>query len=255
MRMKNSVWRSSNVRGLGMKIFRGIFFAILTLSVLAIAIHQNPSTTVRFVNVTGTGTTTVVPDAVRLAATVSTTTSSSSAALSDTSKSADTFRKTLTSAGVLAKYIQTQTLSVTPSYTYLPNGTSKVTGYQASQQFSVVIRNAANAGAIVSAAQNAVGNSLQINGTNAYVFDESAAEATARAQAISIAKAKATSYATLAGAKIGKIISIDESIQNSVPQPITMMAASKAGTPTTPAQLDLGQQDVTVTVTTEWAIK
>ena len=53
-----------------MKIFRGIFFAILTFSVLAIAIHQNPSNTVRFVNVTGTGTTTVVPDSVRLSATL-----------------------------------------------------------------------------------------------------------------------------------------------------------------------------------------
>ena len=238
-----------------MKIFRGIFFAILTFSVLAIAIHQNPSTTVRFVNVTGTGTTTVVPDAVRLSATVTTIASSSSAALSETSKSAQTFRQTLTSSGVLSKYIQTQTLSVTPNYTYPPNGTPKITGYQASQQFDVVIRNAANAGAIVSAAQNAVGNSLQINGTNAYVFDESAAEATARAQAISIAKSKATSYATLAGAKIGKIISIDESVQNSIPQPLAMTSMAKADTATTPAQIDLGQQDVTVTVTTEWAIK
>lgn len=238
-----------------MKIFRGIFFAILTLSVLAIAIHQNPSSTVRFVNVTGTGTTTVVPDAVRLSATVTTTASSSSAALSNSSKSAQTFRQTLISAGVLAKYIQTQSLTVTPNYTYSPNGTSKITGYQASQQFIVVIRNAANAGAIVSAAQNAVGNSLQITGTSGYVFDESAAEATARAQAISIAKAKATSYATLAGAKIGKIISINESIQNSVPQPIAMMSLAKTDTAPTPAHIDLGQQDVTVTVTTEWAIK
>ncbi len=65
-----------------MKIFRGIFLAILTFSVLAIAIHQNPSTAVRFVNVTGTGTTTVVPDAVRLSATVTSTASSSAAALS-----------------------------------------------------------------------------------------------------------------------------------------------------------------------------
>ena len=238
-----------------MKIFRGIFFAILTFSVLAIAIHQNPTTTVRFVNVTGTGTTTVVPDAVRLSATVMTTASSSSAALSNSSKSAQTFRQTLISAGVLAKYIQTQTLTVTPNYTYSPNGTSKITGYQATQQFIVVIRNATNAGPIVSAAQSAVGNSLQITGTSGYVFDESAAEATARAQAISIAKAKATSYATLAGAKIGKIISINESIQNSVPQPIAMMSLAKTDTVPTPAHIDLGQQDVTVTVTTEWAIK
>jgi len=237
-----------------MKIFRGIFFAILTFSVLAIAIHQNPSSTVRFVNVTGTGTTTVVPDAVRLSATVTATSSSSATALSNTSKFADTFRKTLISSGVLAKYISTDSLTVTPNYTYPQNGTPKITGYQASQIFSVVIRNAANAGAIVSAAQNAVGNPLQITGTNAYVFDESAAEATARAQAISIAKAKATSYASLAGAKIGKILTIDESIQNATPQPIAFASMAKTATDAAPTQIDLGQQNVTVTVTTEWSI-
>ena len=237
-----------------MKIFRGIFFVILTFSVLAIAIHQNPSTVVRFVNVTGTGTTFVVPDAVRLNATVLSVANSSSAALSATSKSAQTLRQTLTSSGVIAKYIQTQSLSVTPNYTYSSNGGSKITGYQASQVFSVVIRNAAAAGTIISAAQNAVGNPLQINNVSAYVFDESTAEATARAQAISIAREKAASYATLAGTKLGKIISIDESIQNSSLSPM-FATFDKVPAASTPAHIDLGQQSVTVTVTTEWAIK
>ena len=236
-----------------MKIFRAVFFAILTFSVLAIAIHQNPSPIVRNVNVTGTGTTTVVPDTVRLNATVTTVASSSAAALAATSKSAQTFRQTLTSAGVLPKYIQTQSLTVNPNYTYSSNGTSKISGYQASQQFTVVIRNAANAGAIVSASQNAVGNSLQIGGVNSYIFDESSAEATARAQAITLAKAKAASYAKLTGAKLGKILTINETVQDSGPTPLVMSMAKTAAAPST-AQIDLGQQDVTVTVTTEWSI-
>ena len=236
-----------------MRIFRAVFFAILTFSVLAIAIHQNPSTVVRNVNVTGVGTTTVVPDTVRLNANVTTIASSSALALANTSKSAQTFRQTLISEGVLAKYIQTQSLSVNPNYTYSPNGTSKISGYQASQQFTVVIRNATNAGALVSAAQNAVGNPLQIGSVSSYIFDESSAEATARAQAITLAKAKALSYAKLAGAKLGKILTIDETIQNSGPTPLIMAAAKSPSTPST-AQIDLGQQDVTVTVTTEWSI-
>ena len=238
-----------------MKIFRGIFFAILTFSVLAIAIHQNPSSVDRFVSVVGTGTTTVTPDTVRLDATVSSTASSSAAALASTSKSAQTFRQTLLSAGVLEKYITTQSISVSPNYTYPPNGTPKITGYQASQSFSVIIRKASNAGAIVSAAQNAVGNNLQINDTNAYIFDESAAEATARAQAITLAKSKAESYATLAGAKLGKIEQINESVQESGPQPLVMSAARVAAVATPAPTVDLGQQQVTVTVTTQWALK
>ena len=237
-----------------MKILRGIFFAILTFSVLAIAIHQNPSTSVRFVNVTGTGKTTVTPDAVNMDASVSTVANTSAAALAATNKSAATFRQSLISSGVIAKYIKSQNLTVTPYYTYSQQGASKITGYQAAQAFIVVIRNAGNAGAILTAAQNAVGNSLQVNGVNAYVFDESAAEATARAQAIKIAKAKATSYAELAGAKIGKIITIDESIQNASPQPIAFASMAKTATDAAPAQIDLGQQNVTVTVTTQWSI-
>ena len=237
-----------------MKILRGIFFAILTFSVLAIAIHQNPSTSVRFVNVTGTGKTTVTPDAVNMDASVSTVANTSAAALAATNKSAATFRQSLISSGVIAKYIKSQNLTVTPYYTYSQQGASKITGYQAAQAFIVVIRNAGNAGAIVTAAQNAVGNSLQVNGVNAYVFDESAAEVTARAKAIAIAKAKALSYATLAGAKLGAINTIDESIQNSGPQPLAMgMAKTASAAPS--AQIDLGQQDVTVTVTTQWALK
>ena len=237
-----------------MKIFRGIFFAILTLSVLAIAIHQNPSTTQRYVTVVGTGTTTVVPDAVRLDASVTSKDTTSAGALSSASKSAQIFRQTLIKSGVLAKYIQTQSLNVSPNYVYSPNGTSKISGYQATQSFTVTIRNATNAGAIVSAAQNAVGNPLQINGTSSYVFDETAAEATARVQAIAIAKSKAASYASLAGAKLGKILTIDESVQNSGPVPV-VMAMAKTSSVSTPAQIDLGQQDVTVSVTTEWSIK
>jgi len=238
-----------------MKILRGIFFAILTLSVLVIAIDQRPVSTPRMVSVTGVGTTVVVPDAVRFNATVTSTASSSASALAATSKSAQTFRQTLTSAGVEVKYIQTQTLTVTPNYTYSSNGGSKVSGYQAAQQFTVVIRNAANSGAIVSATQNAVGNSLQVSGVNAYVFDESAAEGVARAQAISIAKAKAQSYATLAGAKLGKIITIDESIQNTTPQPLGFATMARTDVAAPVAHIDLGQQAVTVSVTTQWALK
>ena len=118
----------------------------------------------------------------------------------------------------------------------------------------MIIRDAKNAGAIVSSAQNAVGNPLQITGTSSYVFDESAAEATARAQAIKIAKAKAASYAELAGAKLGKVNTIDESIQNATPQPIAFASMAKTATDAAPAQIDLGQQNVTVTVTTQWSI-
>jgi len=112
-----------------LRVFLGIFFAILILAVVLIAIDQHPSSTPQFVSVTGVGTTTVVPDAERLSAGAPATSSSSAVALAATSKSAQTFRHALKSAGVLAKYMQTQTLTVTPNYTHSQSGGSKILGY------------------------------------------------------------------------------------------------------------------------------
>lgn len=242
-----------------MKVVRGLFALAMGLivagSLTSIAVHQNPSSVTRYVSVVGTGTVTIVPDTVRFDASITSTDNSSAGALINASKDAGIFRKTLLASGILPKYITTQTLTVNPTYTYSQAGGSKISGYQANQVFSVIIRNAAQAGAIVSAAQNAVGNDLVINGTTSYTFDESSADATARAKAIAQAKEKATNYASLAGATLGKILTIDESVQSSTPGPRPLLMNAASATAPATAQIDLGQQDIAVSVTTEWSIK
>ena len=208
----------------------------------------------RYVNVVGDGTVKVTPDSVRVDASVSSVAASSAASLAATAKSADSMRASLKGSGVEAKYIKALNLSTNPEYSYPNNAPAKLTGYRSTQTFSIIIRDAKSAGMIIANAQSAVGNSLSINSTSPYVFDQKIAEANARTLAIASAKAKAQSYAELTGSKLGKVLSIDEQITQSNPMPL--MAVAKAmGAPAAPVQVDLGQQDITVNVTTKWELK
>jgi uncharacterized protein YggE len=113
-----------------------------------------------------------------------------------------------------------------------------------------VIRNAVKAGEIVDAVVAGAGDALYINGVTPFVYDNSKATEAARVSAVKNAKAKATSYAKLLGVKIGKVIWLQESSAPSS-YPISMVQAkSDAGA----TQIDLGQQDVSISVSTRWAI-
>lgn len=223
---------------------------IVTFNNHSIQTQVNP----RYVSVSGDGTVKVTPDSIRVDASVSNLAASQSAALTATAQSADKFRMSLKSNGVDAQYIRAVNLSTNPEYSYSSGGAAKVTGYRSTQNFSVVIRDAKNAGVVIQIVQSSVGNALSINSTSPFVYDQKIAEANARTLAIAAAKAKADTYAGVTASKLGKVLSIDEQINQSGPIPMMAMAKS-AGAMAAPVQIDLGQQSITVTVTTKWELK
>ena len=233
-----------------------LFIASLIISLMT-ALHGSMSGSVsspRYVSVSGDGSVKVTPDSVRVDASVSSLASSSSASLAATAKSADQLRTALKSSGVEAKFIQAVNLSTNPEYSYSNNGPAKIIGYRSTQNFSIVIRDAKNSGIIIQSAQSAVGNALSINSTSPYVYDQKIAEANARTLAIAAAKAKADSYASLTGSKLGHVLSIEEQVSQSGPVPMMAMAKTM-GAVAAPVQVDLGQQTITITVTTKWELK
>jgi uncharacterized protein YggE len=205
---------------------------------------------VRYISVSSVGTVKVTPDAVRLNASVSTISKVSKDALAAANVAASKFRAAILANGIDKKYLSSTTLTVYPEYNYTQNAGSVLIGYRASQSFEVVIRNAAKAGEIVDAVVARAGDSLAINGVTPFVYDNAKATEAARNSAVKNAKAKAASYAKLLGVKIGKIIYLQESSAPSS-YPIAM-AQAKASDEAT--QIDLGQQDVSVSVATRWAI-
>jgi uncharacterized protein YggE len=205
---------------------------------------------VRYISVSSIGTVKVTPDAVRLNASVSNISKVSKDALAAANVAASKFRAAILANGIDKKYLSSTTLMVYPEYNYTQDAGNVLIGYRASQSFEVVIRNAAKAGEIVDAVVASAGDSLAINGVTPFVYDNTKATEAARNSAVKNAKAKATSYAKLLGVKIGKIIYLQESSAPSS-YPISM-AQAKASDEAT--QIDLGQQDVSVSVATRWAI-
>ncbi len=204
----------------------------------------------RYITISATGTTNVVPDAVRITASVSVIGKSSKEALATASSTASAVRKALTANKIATKDVATQSVSVYPEYTYPASGTPVLSGYRASQSFDITVRAAATAGAVVDAIVDAGGDNLQINSASPFVLNNDKATETARASAVARAKAKASSYAKLLGVKLGRVIYLDETSTPST-YPVYVASAKAEDSAT---QIDLGEQKVTVSVTVRWSI-
>jgi uncharacterized protein YggE len=221
--------------------------------VVSLAIPANSAGTAdnRFITVTGVGTISVVPDAVRFNATVSALASTNSAALSSASKSAAAVRAALKAKGIAVKDIRSANISVYPEYNWTQEAGTKITGYRASQTFDVLIRKASDAGSIIEAVVTAGGDNVQLGGVIPTTLNPAAASEEARAAAVANAKSKATSYAKLLGTSIGKVLSLEEQYAPVYSSPFPMAKAESADAA---VQIDLGEQDVTISITVRWAL-
>jgi uncharacterized protein YggE len=232
--------------------------SIITVSavagVVALAIPASGAGTAddRYITVTGVGTISVVPDAVRFNATVSALASTNSAALSSASKSASAVRAALKEKGIAVKDIRSANISVYPEYNWTQEAGTKITGYRASQSFDVLVRKAADAGSIIEAVVTAGGDNVQLGGVIPTTLNPSAATEEARAAAVTNAKSKATSYAKLLGTSVGKVLSLEEQSSPVYSSPFPMAKAGAADAAA--VEIDLGEQDVTVTITVRWAL-
>lgn len=205
--------------------------------------------TSRYVTVNAQGSVKVVPDAVRINATATNVAATSKEALAATAKTSAAVRAALLAAKIDKKDIATQSITISPEYKY-ENNTSTIIGYRASQSFTIVVRAADTAGSIVDDIVAAGGDSLQLSGATPYVLDNTKATSAARTAAVKSARAKAASYASLLGVKLGKVTYL---IENSSPTPyVPVMGVAKAESDAT--VIDLGEQEVSVSVTVKWSL-
>lgn len=232
--------------------FRSIMVTVIAITLISGVSQALPANAAdsRYIAVSATGMATVVPDAVRINATVSLIGTTSKGALSSAGATSTAVRSTLTANNVATKDIATQSITVYPEYSYPASGTPVLSGYRATQSFDITIRNAATAGAVVDAIVDAGGDNLQVNGVSPFVLDGDKATETARTAAVKKAKAKAASYAKLLGVKLGRVIYLDES-STPTAYPI-YTATAKADSAAT--VVDLGEQKVSVLVLVRWAI-
>jgi uncharacterized protein YggE len=236
-----------------LRTIASLFTIAAVAGVVALAIPANGAGTTdnRYLTVTGVGTVSAVPDAVRFNGTVSSVGTTNAAALSTASKSAAAVRAALLKAGIATKDIRSANISVYPEYNWTQETGTKITGYRASQSFDVLVRTASKAGTIIEAVVTAGGDSVQLGGVMPTTLNPAAATEDARAAAVANAKSKAASYAKLLGTSIGKVISLEEQSSPVYSSPFPMAKAEAADSA---VQIDLGEQDVTVSITVRWAL-
>ena len=210
-------------------------------------------TTTRGITVQGTGTVKMVPDAVRISVTTNVFLGSSKEALAKSSTVAAAIRGVLTANAIATKDITTARINVNPEYIYSQDKAPAISGYRATQNFSVVVRKTAIAGTILDQIVDAAGDNATIDGATPFLLDSEKSMESARALAVGKAKAKATTYAKLLGVKLTTVQYLNE--VNASYNPMPILYAAKASADSAPTQIDVGQQDVSISVEVRWNLK
>ena len=117
----------------------------------------------------------------------------------------------------------------------------------------MLIRKSSIAGTVIEAVVNAGGNDVQLGGVIPVVLDSAGAAEDARAAAVANAKSKAMSYAKLLGVTLGKVITLEETSSPVYSTPFAMKASALASD-AAPLEVDLGEQDVTVSISVKWEL-
>jgi len=225
--------------------------AVVAFSISSMALPAAQAAESRYITVKAQGTVKVVPDAVRINATATNLASTNKDALSATSKTAAAIRAALKTAKIDSKDFATTSITTFPEYKYGNDGTTTLLGYRATQSFTITVKAANTAGALVDSLVAAGGDSVQINGVSPFVLDSTKATESARAIAVKNAKSRALSYAKLLGVSLGKVNYLTEDSSPVPPAPIFATAKSEADA----TVVDLGQQDVTVAITVQWSLR
>jgi len=203
------------------------------------------------ITVTGTGNVSGVPNQLSLSMGVQTSAGSVATALRQANSAARSVTAVLRRGGVATSDIQTSGLSIYPSYS---NSSGVPTGYQVSEQLTIILRRLSVAGSQISAAARAGGNATTIDGVSLNLSDTSTLLATARGKAVADAKAKAAAYAHALGRPLGPVISMSETPPAQPFQPLPLAASASGSRAPSPVPVHPGTQQLSVTVTVVFAL-
>ena len=206
------------------------------------------------ITVTGTAQVAGKPDTLRLDLSVQTRGATVAKALESANSLTSRVQASLTKNGVSAKDIQTSNLQVQPEYSYPSGGTPVIKGYTVSEGVTAALRNLGKAGNAITAAVNAGGNAVQVNGISLDLEDNGKLLTAARDQAVANAKTKAEQYAKASGRNLGAVVSITETVAD--PPPVDYSRAALAAKDSaSPVPIQAGSENVGVTVTVVYAFR
>ncbi|HEX3087231.1 MAG TPA: SIMPL domain-containing protein [Ilumatobacteraceae bacterium] len=197
------------------------------------------------ITVKGDGHVKVKPDTATLNLGVQATGRTATEALTQANTSAADLIAALKAGGVDSDDIATSGLSIYPQYAQ--QGVA-VSGYQASNNVTVTVRDISKAGPLIDAAAGSAGDHITVGGVSFFVDDVEAVMGAARAEAINNARKRAEEYASAAGVTVGAVVQISE-LSTGGPQPIFARAAKLSLMAEASTPIEAGMQDLSVSVT------
>ena len=206
---------------------------ILVGAALALASAQAAE---RTVTVTGEATVGVAPDTAVIRIGVSSQEKTAREAGEANARQMTSVLAAIKASGIAERDIQTSRLSLQPQYDPNKGGTARLTGFQATNQVTVRIRDIDSLPTVLDRAIGAGAN--EMSGIEFVVSEQSKLLDQARDDAIADARRKAELYARAAGAKVGQVVSINEEGPAS-PQPRPMQAVRAGAVPVAPGEQTL----------------
>ena len=229
----------------------------LIVALAALSAHAGPAAAAptssdpatHTITVSGSGKVSVVPDVARITLGVTTTQSTVKAARASAARSMTDIIAAIKALGVADADIQTTGLSLYPQYA--PGSSTRVAGYQISEQVMVTVRDLDKAGDVVDDAT--AKGATNVNGISFELADPAKAMNDARAAAVAAARASAQAMATAANVSLGAVVAMtDASV--STPYPIYYGAAAGAPSDAAKTPVQPGTQDVSVAIQVVFAI-
>lgn len=207
----------------------------------------------RSISVPGIGRVSVQPDIATLRLGVLVVRQTAAAARESAAATMSAVLEALNARGVAKKDLRTALLSLSPVTDYSAETGPRVTGYQAANSVSVIVRDLTSAGALIDAALAAGATSM--DGLDFSVDDPSAAEEQARRLAMADAKRRAQTIAAASDVPLGGVVGVVEGDRDGapVPYPMARAMAFKAEAADTP--VEAGSQEIVVSVSVAYAIE
>jgi len=208
--------------------------ALFVLFVAALALGPAQAAE-KLVTVTGEATVAVAPDTAMIRLGVGTQEKTAREASEANARQMTAVLAAIKDTGVADRDIQTSRLSLQPQYDPTKSGTARLTGFQASNQVTVRIRDIDKLPTVLDRAITAGAN--EMSGIEFVVSEQSKLLDQARDDAIADARRKAELYAKAAGAKLGRVVSITE--EGSAPPPRPIQALRAGAVPIAPGEQTL----------------
>ena len=205
----------------------------------------------RTISVTGSGSAEAAPDLLTLSIGVECRREDVGAAYAEAGRVSAAITAALRGYGVADPDITMSGLNVRAEVNWQEGRGQVVSGYVASSMLSVRIRDLGASSDVIAAAVAAGGNDVRLNGLELGFADPAAVTARARETAWQDAFTTAGHFASLAGASLGKVVSLTQQTGYPAPIPVAKMQRAAAVESLT---VEAGESSISATVNVVWEL-